>query len=59
MTATEFLEKCTAHGGNWTAMLMSGIKECFPEYYEKLEDKEYDFREVLKMTAECGVDWDN
>lgn len=59
MSGKEFLSKCTAQGGNWTAMLMSGIKECFPDYWNKLDpDKEYYMRDVWKMTEECGVIWE-
>lgn len=57
MTGTEFLNKCNAHGGNWAAMIMSGIKACFPEYYDKLEDKTYTFDELYEITHECGVNW--
>ena len=32
----EFLNNCTACGGNWVAMLLSGIKRVFPEHYESV-----------------------
>lgn len=57
MTGTEFMNNCTACGGNWTAMLMSGLKKSFPEYYNKLEDREYTFDEIYEMTTKCGVNW--
>lgn len=57
MTRTEFLNSCTACGGNWTAMLMSGIKQCFPEKYEAMPDKEYTFDDLFDITVECGVNW--
>ena len=39
MTYKEFLSHCTACGGNWGAMLLSGIKAVFPEYYSEVEAK--------------------
>lgn len=57
MTGTEFLNNCTACGGNWSAMIMSGIKKCFPEYYDRMEDKSYSFDELYSITVECGVNW--
>ena len=59
MTGKEFLDHCTAQGGNWTGMIMSGIRECFPEYWDALEDRSYSFEEVVDMTRECGVNWDD
>ena len=46
MTFDEFLGHCTACGGNWTAMLMTGIKEVAPQVYEKLPDRDFDFNEL-------------
>lgn len=57
MTGTEFLNNCTACGGNWTAMLMSGIKKLFPEYYDQLEDRTYSFDEIYSMSVDLGIDW--
>ena len=42
-TKTELINKATACGGNWTAMLISGIKACAPELYEAMPDVKYDF----------------
>ena len=36
MTMKEFVNNCTACGGNWVAMLLSGIKRVFPEHYESV-----------------------
>ena len=55
MIEKTFLDNCTACGGNWTAMLMSGIKRLFPEYWEKMPDKEYDINEVFLILKELGV----
>ena len=57
MSGEEFLKNCTACGGNWTAMLLSGIKRCYPEYYKSMEDKVYSLEEVLQITTTLGVDW--
>ena len=34
MTMTEFLEQCTACGGNWGGMLLSGVKHLWPQVWE-------------------------
>ena len=39
MTMKEFLNHCTACGGNWGAMLLTGIKKLFPSEYDKIEKK--------------------
>ena len=36
MTYKEFLQSCSACGGNWGAMLLTGIKRVFPEHYEEV-----------------------
>jgi hypothetical protein len=46
MTFNEFLEKCTLCGGNWTAMLMTGIKAVAPTIYEEMPDRSFSFDEV-------------
>lgn len=46
MTFNEFLGKCTACGGNWTAMLMSGIKEVAPAIYDEMPDRSFSFDEI-------------
>ena len=32
----EFLQSCTACGGNWGGMLLSGIKELFPSVWDAI-----------------------
>ena len=39
MTLKEFLSHCTACGGDWCSMLLSGIKECYPNDYDRLKSK--------------------
>lgn len=58
MSSKEFLQGCNAFGCNWSAMILSGIKHHFPEYYAQMpDDKEYDFNELINITIELGVDW--
>ena len=38
MTCDEFLQSCTACGGNWGGMLLSGIKRLAPEVYDAIPD---------------------
>ena len=38
MTCKEFLSHCTACGGNWGGMLLSGIAELYPAVYEAIPD---------------------
>lgn len=37
MTLKEFLSHCTACGGDWVSMLLSGIEECYPNEYVRLK----------------------
>ena len=37
MTLKEFLSHCTACGGDWVSMLLSGVKECYPNEYIRLK----------------------
>lgn len=38
MPMNQFLTHCTACGGNWGGMLLSGINELYPEVYEAIPD---------------------
>ena len=56
MSMKEFLSHCYASGGNWTAMLMSGIRNLseknndFKMIYDSMPgDKEYSFADVLEL----------
>lgn len=55
MISKDFLDKCTACGGNWTQMLMSGIKELYPDYWKDMPDKVYEFEDVITILKELGV----
>lgn len=39
MTLKEFLNHCTACGGDWVSMLLSGVKECYPDEYVRLKSE--------------------
>jgi len=50
MTLKEFVSRhCIACGGNWTAMFLTGIKNCFPDFYKKMPKKNYSFEEVARI----------
>jgi hypothetical protein len=38
MSMNEFLSHCTACGGNWSGMLLSGIKALCPEVWDAIPD---------------------
>ena len=38
MTQPEFLNHCTACGGNWGGMLLTGIKALYPAVYNAIPD---------------------
>lgn len=38
MTCDQFLKHCSACGGNWGGMLLSGIKRLRPEVYDAVPD---------------------
>ena len=38
MEFDDFLNYCVACGGNWGGMLLSGIKELFPDVWELIPD---------------------
>lgn len=38
MTIQDFLSHCTACGGNWGGMLLTGMRELFPAVYDAIPD---------------------
>ena len=57
----EFLKHCTACGGNWGGMLLTGIKTLFPSVYEALPEKLgrngiEAFDSLVTVLNLCGVD---
>ena len=57
MSFDEFLDHCTAHGGNWEGMLLSGLKKLRPKVWNAIPDKMGPFSWILICgTIElCGV----
>lgn len=49
LTKDAFMSNCTACGGNWTAMLMSGIKHTMPELYDAMPNVKYDFATICQL----------
>lgn len=47
MTRDEFMKECTACGGNWTRMILTGIESFDPKLFERLPDITYEFDEVV------------
>lgn len=54
----EFLQHCTACGGNWGGMLLTGIKELYPEVWSAIPDDMGVFAWAALCSALilCGVD---
>lgn len=38
MTMNDFLSHCTACGGNWGGMLLTGLQELYPKVYDAIPD---------------------
>lgn len=55
ITQEDFINHCTACGGNWTAMIITGIKEIFPLTYAALPDVNYAFEDVCNVIYTLGV----
>lgn len=57
MSFDEFLDHCTARGGNWEGMLLSGLKELRPKVWDAIPDEMGAFSWALICgTIElCGV----
>lgn len=39
MTMDQFLDHCTACGGNWGGMLLTGLQELYPEVYDAIPNE--------------------
>ena len=57
MSFDEFLDHCTAHGGNWEGMLLSGLKKLRPKVWNAIPDKMGPFSWMLicGTIKLCGV----
>lgn len=58
MSNKAFLDNCTACGGDWGAMLLTGIKRLFPQVWEAIPNEMgmYAFIVLLNVLILCGVD---
>lgn len=58
MSFKEFLQFCTACGGNWGGMLLSGLKRIHPTVWEAIPDNmgDYAWPCICYTLLLCGVD---
>lgn len=54
----KFLDHCTACGGNWTGMLLSGIRALYPNVWEAIPNKmgASPWESICSVLVLCGVD---
>ena len=54
----EFLKHCTACGGNWGGMLLSGIRELWPKVYDAIPDDMgvFAFSNICNLLILLGVE---
>lgn len=57
MTFDDFLNNCIQCGGNWGAMLLSGMKKIYPKTYEAIPENMgiNAFTFICETLALCGV----
>lgn len=57
MSFDEFLDHCTAHGGNWGGMLLSGLKKLRPKVWNAIPDKmgPFSWALICGTIKLCGV----
>lgn len=53
-----FLDYCTAFGGNWGGMLLSGIRELYPEVWDAIPEDMgvFAWACICSVLILCGVD---
>lgn len=56
MTFDEFLGQCTACGGNWTQMILTGIERVAPDLYKQMPDIRYTFGEACFIACHLCYD---
>ena len=56
LTLDDFMKECISCGGNWTAMMLSGIERVAPDVFEALPDVTYTFEEVCFIVNHLCVD---
>ena len=68
MTVRLFLDHCTACGGDWVSMLLSGIEECYPDDYIRLKTEcekinsnsgASEFMHICDFLSTVITDWKN
>lgn len=59
MTGGDFLDCCVACGGNWSGMLLTGIKELFPRVWDVIPEEmgKHAFACLSYTLKLCGVDF--
>ena len=50
MTFSQFLDNCTARGGNWGGMLLTGINKLWPDVWKAIPDE-------MGVQACCCLCW--
>ena len=57
-TVSAFMSHCTACGGNWGGMFLSGIKKLWPSVWEAIPEKmgRKSFEAICNTLVLCGVD---
>lgn len=57
MTMDEFLSYCTACGGNWGGMLLTGVKKLFPHVWDAIPEQMgvYAWECICATIGLCGV----
>ena len=57
MSFDEFLDHCTAHGGNWGGMLLSGLKKLRPKVWDAIPDDmgPFSWALICDTIKLCGV----
>ena len=58
MTFDEFLDECTACGGNWGGMLLSGVKKLYPRTWDAIPDDMgvFAFTTICNLLNVLGID---
>lgn len=58
MTFDQFLDHCTACGGNWGGMLLTGVRKLWPEVWDIIPDDMgvHAFTTICNLLILLGVD---
>lgn len=59
MNSDDFLLHCTACGGNWGGMLLSGVKALYPEVYEAIPQNmgKYAWQGICTVICLLNIDF--